>query len=72
MVILVTLCDVVKTTPGLQGGPLTKRLSKGLWRGAVVSSAAVSSATGARPGRRELLTALVKTEGWAWRNVRET
>ena len=36
MVIFVTLYDVVKTTLGLQGGgPLTKRLSKGLWEGAL-------------------------------------
>ena len=36
IVILVTLYDVVRTTLGMQGGgPLTERLSKGLWKGAL-------------------------------------
>ena len=36
ILILVTLYDVVKTTLGMQGGgPLTERLSKGLWGGAL-------------------------------------
>ena len=74
IVILVTLYDVVRTTLGMQGGgPPTERLPKGLWSGALEGHrAAAYHAPSEHAERRKLLVALVRTDGWTWRDVRET